>query len=148
MPSWLTTAVAERTLVDTGPIVALLVAPDRRHAWARDVWGQLDPPLLTCEAVLSEAQFLIERFGGNPLAVLELVQRGAIQLDFHVASNLKRLLELQRTYRSLPMSLADACLVCMTEQHPSCRVATTDSHFRIYRRNGRQMIPVIMPDKL
>jgi predicted nucleic acid-binding protein len=148
MPSWLTTAVAERTLVDTGPIVALLVAPDRHHAWAKNVWGQLDPPLLTCEAVLSEAQFLIERFGGNPLAVLELVQRGAIQLDFHAASNLKRLLELQRTYRSLPMSLADACLVCMTEQHPSCRVMTTDSHFRIYRRHGRQMIPVIMPDKL
>src|ERR1039458_10557607 len=95
MPSWLTTAVAERTLVDTGPIVALLVAADRHHAWATNVWGQLDPPLLTCEAVLSEAQFLIERFGGNPLAVLELGQRGAIQLDFQAASNLKRLSHAQ-----------------------------------------------------
>jgi predicted nucleic acid-binding protein len=106
----------------------------------------LDPPLLTCEAVLSEAQFLIARFGGNPLAVLELVQRGALLLDFHVASDLKRLLELQRTYRSLPMSLADACLVCMTEQHPSCRVVTTDSHFCIYRRHGRQIIPALTPE--
>ena len=140
--------MAERTLVDTGPIVALLVAADRHHAWATNVWGELEPPLLTCEAVLSEAQFLIGRFGGNPMAVLELVQRGVIQLDFHLDSDLKRLLELQRTYRSLPMSLADACLVCMTEQHPICRVMTTDSHFRIYRRHGRQMIPVIMPDKL
>jgi len=139
--------VAKRTLVDTGSIVALLVAGDRHHAWARNVWGELDPPLLTCEAVLSEAQFLIARFGGNPLAVLELVQRGALQLDFHVASDLKRLLELQRTYRSLPMSLADACLVCMTEQHPSCRVVTTDSHFCIYRRHGRQIIPALMPEE-
>ena len=139
--------MAKRTLVDTGPIVALLVAGDRHHAWARNVWGELDPPLLTCEAVLSEAQFLIARFGGNPLAVLELVQRGALQLDFHVASDLKRVLELQRTCRTLPMSLADACLVCMTEQYPSCRVVTTDSHFRIYRRHGRQVIPALMPEE-
>ena len=44
------------------------------------------------------------------------------------------------------MSLADACLVCMTEQFPRCRVVTTDSHFRIYRRHGRQLIPVLMPE--
>jgi uncharacterized protein len=139
--------VAERTLVDAGPIVALLVAADRHHAWARSAWSELEPPLLTCEVVLSEAQFLIRRFGGNPLAALELVERGALQLDFHAANEVKRLLELQRTYRSLPMSLADACLVCMTEQHPSCRVMTTNSHFCIYRRHGRQMIPVLMPEE-
>ena len=137
--------MAARTLVDTGPIVGLLVAADCHHGWAKGVWGELEPPLLTCEAVLSEAQLLIERFGGNPLAVLQLVQRGVLQLDFHVATGVKRLLELQRAYRSLPMSLADACLVCMTERYPSCRVVTTDSHFRIYRRHGRQMIPTLMP---
>ncbi len=65
----------ERTLVDTGPIVALLVAEDAHNAWARRVWEELEPPLLTCEAVLSEAQFLIARFGGNPRAVLQFVER-------------------------------------------------------------------------
>ena len=45
------------------------------------------------------------------------------------------------------MSLADACLVCMTEQFPCCRVVTTDSHFRIYRRDGRQIISVLMPEE-
>jgi predicted nucleic acid-binding protein len=138
--------VAARTLVDTGPIVALLVAADRHHAWASNVWGELEPPLLTCEAVLSEAQFLIARFGGNPLVVLELVERGVLELDFHVSKEVKRLLELQRAYRSLPMSLADACLVCMTEQQPNCRVITTDSHFHIYRRHRRQLIPALMPE--
>ena len=139
-------ASPEKTLVDTGPIVALLVAEDAHSAWARRVWGELEPPLLTCEAVLSEAQFLIARFGGNPRAVLEFVERGAINVAFGVQNEVKRLLELQQAYRSLPMSLADACLVCMTEQFPRCRVVTTDSHFRIYRRHGRQLIPVLMPE--
>jgi len=140
-------AVPERTLIDTGPIVALLVAEDAHSAWARRVWGELEPPLLTCEAVLSEAQFLIARFGGNPRAVLEFVERGAIQVAFGAQNEVKRLLELQQTYRSLPMSLADACLVCMAEKSPRCRVVTTDSHFRIYRRHGRQLIPVLMPQE-
>jgi predicted nucleic acid-binding protein len=140
--------VAEKNFVDTGPIVALLVGTDTHYAWARRVWSELEPPLLTCEAVLSEAQFLIERFGGNPLVVLELLQRGAIQLEFQVEKNLNRLLELQRSYRTVPMSLADACLVCMTEQYSRCRVITVDSHFRIYRRNGRQIVPVLMPDEV
>jgi predicted nucleic acid-binding protein len=136
----------ENTLVDTGPIVALLVAADAHNAWARRVWGEVEPPLLTCEAVLSEAQFLVARFGGNPRAVLEFVERGALHVGFGVQNHIKRLLELQQTYRSLPMSLADACLVRMAEQSPRCRIVTTDSHFRIYRRHGRQIIPVLMPE--
>jgi predicted nucleic acid-binding protein len=139
-------AVPEKTLVDTGPIVALLVAQDAWHAWGRKIWSELTPPLLTCEAVLSEAQFLVERYGGNPRMVLEFVERGAIDVTFHVQGNVSRLLELQKSYRGLPMSLADACLVCLTEDYPQCRLMTMDSHFRIYRRNGRQIIPLLMPE--
>jgi predicted nucleic acid-binding protein len=141
-------AGAERTLVDTGPIVALLVAGDAHHIWARRLWAEQEPPLLTCEAVLSEAQFLIARFGGNPRAVPEFLERGALRVAFSVQDEVKRLLELQRAYRSLLMSLADACLVRMSEQTQQCRVLTTDSHFRIYRRNGRQLIRVLMPEAL
>ena len=135
----------ERTLVDTGPVVALLVAEDRYHPWAHRLWAELEPPLLTCEAVLSEAQFLITRFGGNPRAVLEFVGRGALRVAFSVQDEVQRILQLQQVYQTLPMSLADACLVRMTEQFARCRVVTTDSHFRIYRRNGRQLIPTLMP---
>ncbi|HEV2210001.1 MAG TPA: PIN domain-containing protein [Verrucomicrobiae bacterium] len=138
----------ETTIVDTGPLVALLVGADQHHGWSREVWAELQPPLSTCEAVLSEAQFLVGRFGGNPCAVLEFVRRGVLQLDFAVGPEIKRLLELQRSYRSLPMSLADACLVRMSEQSRRCRVVTTDSHFRLYRRHKRQIIPVLMPNPI
>ena len=117
----------------------------KHHAWAREVWGQLEPPLLTCEAVLSEAQFLIARFGGNPFTVLQFIERKILQVPFRVENEIERLLTLQRTYRNLPMSLADACLVRMSEMHETSRIFTADAHFRVYRRNGRQVIPLLAP---
>ena len=138
-------AAAQRTVVDTGPLVAVLNANDEHHAWAREVFGQLSPSVFTCEAVLSEAQFLLQERGGDPLAVLVWVQQGVISLAFDAASEIERLLEVQRSYRNLPMDFADACLVRMTELHERSIVLTTDSHFRIYRRNGRQIIPLRAP---
>jgi len=140
--------VAEQVLIDTGPIVAVLVAKDQHHQWATEQFSLLLPPLFTCEAVLSEAQFLIHNFGGDPVAVLDMIAKGVLNLAFAVEGELDRLRRLQQTYRNVPMSLADACLVRMAELHPRSRVFTIDSDFHIYRRHGRQMIPVLMPPKV
>lgn len=121
------------------------MAGDEHHRWACGVWAQLEPPVFTCEAVLSEAQHVVKRLGGNPLAVLELLRKGVINVAFHVEDEVERLLALQRTYANVPMSLADACLVRMTELQEHSRVMTTDSDFRIYRRNRRQVIPLLAP---
>lgn len=136
---------AARILVDTGPLVAVLNAGDEHHAWARAMFGKLPPPLFTCESVLSEAQFLLHDRGGDPLTVLNWVQQGVINLAFDAEDEVERLMSLQKSYRSLPMDFADACLVRMTEIHARSCVLTTDSHFRIYRRNGRQIIPLLAP---
>jgi predicted nucleic acid-binding protein len=48
-------------------------------------------------------------------------------------------------YSSIPMSLADACLVRMSELEPRATVISLDSDFKIYRRNRRQVIPVLLP---
>jgi predicted nucleic acid-binding protein len=137
--------VEKRTVVDAGPLIALLIGADKHHAWALEVWGRLEPPLYTCEAVLSEAQYVVKRLGGDPLIVLEFLQKGAVAVAFGVEDEVDRLLELQRAYADVPMSLADACLVRMTELHEHSRVLTTDSDFRIYRRNRRQLIPLLAP---
>ena len=137
--------VAEKVLIDTGPIVAVLIAKDRHHQWAREQFASLSPPLFTCEAVLSEAQFLVQNFGGDPVAVLDMIAKGVLHITFAVEAESARLSKLQRTYRNVPMSLADACLVRMAELHASSRIFTSDSDFRIYRRHGRQVIPVLMP---
>ncbi|MHB8520776.1 MAG: type II toxin-antitoxin system VapC family toxin [Limisphaerales bacterium] len=134
-----------RIVVDTGPLVAALNAGDEHHAWSREVFGRLTPPVFTCEAVLSEAQFLLRERGGNPVAVLEWVRDAIIEIAFSAEDEIERLIELQRAYRNLPMAFADACLVRMTETHARSTVMTTDSDFRIFRRNRRQIIPLLAP---
>ncbi len=137
--------MAERVLIDAGPIVAILIPADQHHRWASDQFSSLPPPLFTCEAVLSEAQFLVHRFGGDPVVVLEMITKGVLNVAFDAEAEADRLIKLQRTYQNLPMSLADACLVRMSELHAPSRVFTLDSDFRIYRRHGRQVIPVLAP---
>jgi uncharacterized protein len=135
----------ERTVVDTGPLVALFSRADQYQHWAREEFERLTPPVFTCEAVLSETQLLVRERGGNPLAVLEMVKRGMLNVAFELEDEVERLLELQRSYADVPISLADACLVRMTELHARSRVMTTDSDFRIFRRNRRQIIPLLAP---
>jgi len=57
----------------------------------------------------------------------------------------RQVLDLRAKYASVPMSLADACLVRLSEILPEPVVVTTDADFRIYRRHSRQVIPCLMP---
>ncbi len=132
-------------IVDTGPLVAFLNKRDRHHAWVREVLGTVEPPLVTCESVLSEACFLVRDLPGGSDAVLELVSRGIVQVSFSLADELADVRRLMKKYQNVPMAIADACLVRMTELERDSAVLTVDSDFRVYRRNRRQVVPTIMP---
>ena len=132
-------------LLDTGPLVAFLNQRDRYHDWALAQWGQIAPPLLTCEAVLSEACFLLGAAPNGSDAVVQMLERKIITVSFHLSGHIQPVAKLLAKYSSVPMSLADACLVRMSEVYPDSRVFTLDSDFELYRKHGRQVIPAIMP---
>ena len=118
-----------QVLLDTGPLVALLDRDDAHHAWASEQWARVAPPLLTCEAVLSEACFLLRDFAPGPEGVFEAVRRGAVEVPFRLADHADLAGQLMAKYSQIPMSLADACLVCMAEIHPESTVFTMDRDF-------------------
>lgn len=132
-------------IVDTGPLVALLNARDEHHEWAKAAMDAVEPPLITCEAVLTEAAYLVRKLRGGPEAVLDLVTRQVLRVDFRVDNELLALRTLVSRYASVPMSLADACLVRMAELRPRAAVLTLDADFQVYRRSGRLAIPLISP---
>jgi predicted nucleic acid-binding protein len=136
-----------RVVVDTGPIVALLNRRDRHHAWVREVLDTIEPPVFTCEAVISEACFLLGRLVGGQDAVLELLSNDVVKVDFRMLSEIDALRGLMRKFANVPMSLADACLVRMTELDAQSVIVTLDTDFRVYRRNRRQVIPALMPGR-
>jgi predicted nucleic acid-binding protein len=138
--------VAESVVVDAGPIVAWLNGRDARHEWAKGEFARLRPPLLTCEPVLAEAAFLVQRSGGDPGAVLALVVKGVLRVAISLQDEAAHLHALTRRYRNVPMSLADACLVRLSELLDNVSVMTLDADFRVYRRKGRQVIPILAPE--
>jgi predicted nucleic acid-binding protein len=137
--------VRARVLLDTGPLVAFLNRRDRFHAWVLGEMNEVEPPLLTCEAVLSEACFLLRHDPAGPAAVLALLDEGLLEIGFDVQAEIKPLRQLLRRYRETRISLADACLVRMAELVADGVLLTLDSDFRIYRMHGRQVIPARMP---
>lgn len=132
--------------MDTGPLVSFLASGLRHHLWTVEQWKRLRPPLLTCEPVLTEAAFLLTREGRDADAVFELLERKVIRIALSVQEEQADLRALMHRYRNRSMSLADACLVRLSEIHKSGEIFTLDSDFRIYRRHGDKVIPVRMPD--
>lgn len=137
--------MSHEILLDTGPLVASINKRDHFHDWVCGHLAQLPPPLLTCEAVVAEACFLLRNSDGGSLAVIEMVRRGIIETPFRASDHADSILRLMKKYADVPMSLADACLVRMSELYSDCSLLTLDSDFRRYRRHGRQVIPVLMP---
>ena len=64
---------------------------------------------------------------------------------FDLAEELGNILKLMEKYEEVPMSLADACLVRMSEKLADPVILTTDADFRVYRRHGRQIVPCLTP---
>jgi predicted nucleic acid-binding protein len=132
-------------VIDTGPLVAALAKRDAWHTWAVARWREIEPPLETCEAVITEAAFLLRNVPGGADALLALVEEGVVEVRLNLADDVGAVRALLARYADQPMSLADACLVRLTEIRPRAKVLTLDQDFRRYRRLGRKVIPLIAP---
>jgi predicted nucleic acid-binding protein len=132
-------------IADTGPLVAYFDRDSEFHEWTRDRFRELTDPLHSCQPVLTEALFLLKRGGIDPDLILALVERGELVCDFDIRSEIAPLRRLLRKYRDLPATLADVCLVRMTELQKDSVVLTLDRDFLVYRRNARQTIPLMAP---
>ena len=136
--------MARNVLVDAGFVIALLSSRDTHHEWAVTQASEYPPPWSTCEAVLSEAFHLLGRRGTPNLGAL--LRRRALSVAFELAANVEPVMKLVEKYSDVPMSLADACLVRMTETLADPIILTTDNDFRVYRRHSRQMVPCVTPE--
>jgi uncharacterized protein len=132
-----------KAIADTGFIVAFRNKNDEFHDWAVDVARNAKEPLLTCESVLSEAAFHL----GSSKYVLELVSSGLLAMAFDSRQYVDKLYELAARYEDRRPDFADLCLICMSEEHPRHTLLTVDEDFRVYRRNKREVIPLLCPPK-
>ena len=132
-------------LIDTGPLVAYRRSRDAYHEWALEQFETLDPPLISCEPVLTEACFLLARAGSSPLWPIEMVDRGIVQIRLRVEDEAAPIRTLMQRYANVPMSLADACLVRMAEI-TGLPICTLDSDFAVYRAHRHRALTLITPN--
>jgi len=135
-------------LLDTGPLVAFFDRSDKYHRWAVAQWARAPVPLLTCEAVLAEATYLLREHAGLPAdKVLALFERKVMEAPFRLEEHADVVARLLQKYADQEMQLADACLVRMSELKRDCLVFTVDKReFQIYRRFEQQVIPLVAPE--
>ena len=132
-------------IADTGFIVGFANRTDTHHRWALEIADRISEPLLTCEPVLAEASYHI----GDVRVVLGMIQDGLITLAFNCEDHLLQLNALARHYSDRHPDLADLCMIRMSELFPKHPVITVDREdFRIYRRNKRDVIPIICPPEI
>jgi predicted nucleic acid-binding protein len=133
-----------RAIADTGFIVAFLNYDDRYHDWASAIGRAVSDPFLTCEAVLAETAFQVE----SASRVLALLQDGFLRIAFDLTANIEEVRALAERYRDRTPDLADLCLIRMSELYDNLPVLTVDEKdFRAYRKNGREVIPIVCPPR-
>jgi predicted nucleic acid-binding protein len=132
-------------LLDTGALVAYLDRAEKHHAWAMGEFEALSEPLWICEAVLTEACFLLAELPKARFAIGELLKVGALEMAPIGSGAQPRIFALMEKYRQVPMSYADACLLWLAESHEGSRIFTLDSDFNIYRLDRGRVVSLIAP---
>ena len=137
--------MAAKIIVDAGPLVALFTTDDENHGWALEIFGALPPPLYTTEPAITEAAYFLNSAGVPARRLLGRVENGALKIPFQLDEQAGAVAALMDKYGER-MDLADATLVRLSELFADCQVLTTDyKDFSIYRRHGRQSIPLLTP---
>ena len=130
-----------KPIADTGLLVGFVDRSDQYHAWAVQCMDDLHVALVTCEAVIAEAEYLVP--GSGP-ALMEMIRRGALQIVPLLPDEAVAIAALMNRYSK--MQFADACIVRLSEKLSDAVVYTTDQRdFAIYRRHRNKPITKVSP---
>ncbi|HEY3122370.1 MAG TPA: PIN domain-containing protein [Vicinamibacteria bacterium] len=138
--------MAGELLLDTGALVSLLDRSQSRHRGFAAFFQAWEGPVVSTEAVLTEATHLLGRVHGGRAACLGFFLAGGAVLAPATPASLRRSRELIEQYAELPMDYADATLVTLAEELGTDLVFTTDTRdFTVYRMRRRRRFRVV-PD--
>lgn len=135
-------------IVDTGFLVAFLNSTEQYHSWVKKQLNTIPSPLLTCEPVITETFFLLSKINRGEEMFFQLLSQDKIKIPFRLEQELESIKQLMEKYNSVPMSLADACLVRISQLYSNSIILTLDNDFRIYRKHKKQMINLVIPDEV
>ena len=134
-------------LLDTGALVSLLDRSQTHHQKCLRAFAEWTGPVVSTEAVLTEATHLLADVRGGRAACVDFFLAGGAVLVPSTATSLQRVRQLLDKYADLPMDFADATLVVLAEELDCTSVFTTDrTDFSVYRLRGRKAFRILPND--
>ena len=131
--------MAGELLLDTGALVSILDRSQEHHAKCTRYFESWAGPVVSTEAVLTEATHLLGRIRWGRRACVDFFLDGGAVLVPATLPSLRRTRELLDQYADLPMDYADSTLVVLAEELGTDLVFTTDQRdFRVFRIRGRR----------
>lgn len=126
-------------LVEAGPLIAILHRDDRDHELCLRVLRSIRKPLLTTRAPVTEAMYLLDFSSAAQSALLEMIERQALEVLPLTVADLPDIRSLMGKYADLPMDFADATLVHVANRERIHDIFTLDRRdFGVYRlKRGR-----------
>ncbi len=128
----------KKTLIDSGPLIALFDRNDKYHLASIKFIKNNNSELVTTLASVTEILHLLDFNRNAQIDFLGWVNAGAVTLESISSDDLQRIKELTIKYSDLPMDFADACLVLLGEKLNISTVATIDRDFDVYRLKGKK----------
>jgi uncharacterized protein len=131
-------------LIDTGVILAAVDLDDDWHAACVGALRSAPKPIISTEAVLTEAFHLIGSSSFNSRRLWDFVGSGIVTVQDITDSDLPELRSLMAKYEDRPMDFADATLVHIANRESISTVLTIDhDDFETYRLRGNKKFTIL-----
>ena len=128
------------TLIDAGPIIALFNKNDKYHKKIKNFLKKYDGKLTSSWSVVTEVSHMLDFNVQTQIDFLTWIQLGGLNIEAIESKDIVRIIELSMKYSDLPMDLADASLVVLSEKLSIKEIITIDSDYYVYRTIKKEMI--------
>ena len=128
------------TLIDAGPLIALFNNKDKYHKKILNFIKNYDGLLTTSWPVLTEVCHMLDFNVNAQIDFLKWVSLGSLKVENIEQLEIERIIQLSEKYSDVPMDLADASLVVLSEKLKIREIITIDNEYYIYRTIKKEMI--------
>ncbi len=131
-------------LIDAGPIIALFNRRDKYHNRVTEYLKGYTGKLITTWPVITETSHMLDFNVNAQIAFLEWINRGGVEVFEISVNKIKRIIEITIKYKDIPMDLADASLIIVSEETGIKEILTIDNDYYIYRTIKKEMIKNVL----
>ncbi len=130
----------KNTLIDAGPLIALFNKTDKYYEEIKEFIKNYNGLLITSWPVITEVCHMLDFNINAQIDFLKWIKLGGLKVEDIKTEEIDRIIKLSEKYSDIPMDLADATLVVISERLGIKEIITIDSDYYIYRTTEKEMI--------